>query len=1066
MKKLKTFLLILLCALFVGALAACGGGKKYTVTFETYGGTQIESYVLKKGAKIERPADPEKALFTFAGWYADDEFEQEFDFTQKMPEKDVTVYARWTSETSSRVSYDSMGGSPVEPSVGIVGSPLTAPADPTYEGYKFGGWYADADCSVPFTFTTFPAESTTVYANWIDDPNYAYIDYVGNGSRLARVPVRKGETYSAPDFLGNGKDGLAAFSGQSVILSDWYSDANLTQKHTFGTANGNVTLYASYYSAGLEITNGSVVRYNGTDSTVFIPERIAGDTTPVTSVGDRAFSGNNDVNNISLPASIESVGEQAFYRCEYLVTVNLPDTLESIGAYAFFACSRLTSYGDITGVDEIPEGLFLGCKKLSAVTLSQTATSVGAQAFADCENLTEITLPAQVTAVPAGLFDGCTRLKKVVLPDAMTQFGMDADNEYAGRVFNGCIGLAEIVLASSNPNFGTIDGSLYRIEGGDPVELLYYVRGNEKDTAFALPDGASIAAGAFNGNSTLESIVVPSATEIACGAFEGIRSLKSLTLPTFEGGYLGYYFGAREKQTDGKYSTSIPATLTSVTFTSSVTEVADHAFYGAVGLEQVSGLGDVTSIGKEAFAYTHLTSFEVPSGLADLGASAFEGCAALEAFSMSEPSEKYAVYDSCLYQNVQGQAYGKLIVVPAAKTEIAFADEVTQIGVDAFADSAIEEVVVPDSVTFIDFAAFRGVKALTRLTVPFIGSRSDQLTYMGYVFGSTFEYEETQDSENTAYTSLKVTNPADLPATLKSITVNKTYPEIPDGAFAYCTGLEEVNFPAGSAVTSIGKYAFYYTSLAAWDFTGVETIKDFAFRLSSLNEVALPDVRDIGYGAFSMIEPLKAISFGEGLTTIGAQAFCAAAEQIDSTHIAFSSNFSGELVIPSTVTEIGSDAFFGLGMLYDNTQNIPATDFSVRFATDEETGKSALTTIGNGSFAYSALRTVAIPASITYIGAQSFQYCDYLVSVTIGSAEENSAIADIGALAFSFCGALRDFTMHVSAVVTMTLWQSSRDIFYSSSDNFAIYVPQTLVEAYRAADNWKTYSNRIAAIAE
>ena len=197
MKKLKTFLLILLCALFVGALAACGGGKKYTVTFETYGGTQIEAYELKKGAEIQPPADPEKALFTFAGWYADDEFTQEFDFTQKMPENDVTVYARWTSETSSRVSYNSMGGSAVEPSVGIVGNPITAPADPTYEGYKFGGWYVDAEYSKLFVFTTFPAESTTVYARWVNDPNYAYIDYVGNGSRLA-CPCGKGRPIPRP----------------------------------------------------------------------------------------------------------------------------------------------------------------------------------------------------------------------------------------------------------------------------------------------------------------------------------------------------------------------------------------------------------------------------------------------------------------------------------------------------------------------------------------------------------------------------------------------------------------------------------------------------------------------------------------------------------------------------------------------------------------------------------------------------------------------------------------------------------------------------------------------------
>ena len=96
MKKLKTFLLILLCSLFVGALAACGGGgEKYTVTFETYGGTQIAPYELKQGEEIARPADPTKALFTFTGWYSDASCTQNFDFSQRMPANNITVYAGW-----------------------------------------------------------------------------------------------------------------------------------------------------------------------------------------------------------------------------------------------------------------------------------------------------------------------------------------------------------------------------------------------------------------------------------------------------------------------------------------------------------------------------------------------------------------------------------------------------------------------------------------------------------------------------------------------------------------------------------------------------------------------------------------------------------------------------------------------------------------------------------------------------------------------------------------------------------------------------------------------------------
>ena len=107
---------------------------------------------------------------------------------------------------------------------------------------------------------------------------------------------------------------------------------------------------------------------------------------------------------------------------------------------------------------------------------------------------------------------------------------------------------------------------------------------------------------------------------------------------------------------------------------------------------------------------------------------------------------------------------------------------------------------------------------------------------------------------------------------------------------------------------------------------------------------------------------------------------------------------------------------------------------------------------------------------MTEIGLQSFLYCDSLTKVEFGSATEKSALTTIGPLAFSGCSALEDVTMHVDELVTMELYDYSsttrRDVFYSASSKFIIHVPQNMVETYRTADNWKTYSNRIEAIAE
>ena len=43
---------------------------------------------------------------------------------------------------------------------------MTAPTAPTKTGYTFAGWYSDAGLTTPYTFTTMPASSITLYAKW------------------------------------------------------------------------------------------------------------------------------------------------------------------------------------------------------------------------------------------------------------------------------------------------------------------------------------------------------------------------------------------------------------------------------------------------------------------------------------------------------------------------------------------------------------------------------------------------------------------------------------------------------------------------------------------------------------------------------------------------------------------------------------------------------------------------------------------------------------------------------------------------------------------------------------
>ena len=69
MKK-KIIISILLVALAVFALASCGDNTpEYTVTFDTNGGTMVQSVTVAEGDRVPTPAAPYKEGYSFVGWY-------------------------------------------------------------------------------------------------------------------------------------------------------------------------------------------------------------------------------------------------------------------------------------------------------------------------------------------------------------------------------------------------------------------------------------------------------------------------------------------------------------------------------------------------------------------------------------------------------------------------------------------------------------------------------------------------------------------------------------------------------------------------------------------------------------------------------------------------------------------------------------------------------------------------------------------------------------------------------------------------------------------------------------
>lgn len=78
-----------------------GGGsavaKDYTVTFDSNGGSDVAKQTVTSGEKVNKPADPAREGYEFAGWYTDSKLTTAYDFSSKVT-KSITLYAKWTEK--------------------------------------------------------------------------------------------------------------------------------------------------------------------------------------------------------------------------------------------------------------------------------------------------------------------------------------------------------------------------------------------------------------------------------------------------------------------------------------------------------------------------------------------------------------------------------------------------------------------------------------------------------------------------------------------------------------------------------------------------------------------------------------------------------------------------------------------------------------------------------------------------------------------------------------------------------------------------------------------------------
>ena len=211
------------------------------------------------------------------------------------------------------------------------------------------------------------------------------------------------------------------------------SDSSNTNLSSSGTVDSSSDSDFHYSEPNTADDTISIVGYSGHKENLIIPQyrKIGSVNYKVTSIGDKVFTGNNDIKQVTIPDGVTSIGNYAFFNT-LLTSVDLPAGLTSISDWAF-THTKLTSVDIPDSVTSIGNYAFSNTP-LASVHLPASLTSIGKAAFADTP-LTSVDLPAGLTSIGDRAFYG-TKLTSVAFPAGLTHNNQTFDANAIQQVFD------------------------------------------------------------------------------------------------------------------------------------------------------------------------------------------------------------------------------------------------------------------------------------------------------------------------------------------------------------------------------------------------------------------------------------------------------------------------------------------------------------------------------------------------------------------------------------------------------------------------------------------------------
>ena len=620
-------------------------------------------------------------------------------------------------------------------------------------------------------------------------------------------------------------------------------------------------------------------------------------------------------------------------------------SVTAIDKYAFYNCAGLESITIPDNITAIGEYAFYGTTDLKTVVMANSVSEVGLCAFGACSKLESIVLSTGLTTIGEAAFGMCTALKSLIIPYGVQTVGTSA--------FAGCSALKTVIFSTS----------MERIENDAFANCGFEI--------LTIPENVKyIGEGAFAACSSLVTVTLPQNAEfIGEYAFSGCTKLEAVEIPE-NVKYIG----------KGAFYSCINLNSVTLYFTGSDANGTDSSNFGwlfADDYASVPSLKSLTVLGNApivAGAFKDCTTIEsvsISSDITEIGAEAFSGCTSLKAVYIESIVDWCSISFTDHYSNPLYYAEN-LYVNNELVTELVIPEGITSIGFAAFNGcTSITSVIIPSTVEAIETAAFKGCTALTEITLP------DTVTVLASLAFANCE-------------------------SLKSVTLSTNITELAPYVFSGCTSLILVSIPA--SVTSISETAF----IGCQKLAEVTVDADNTVYVSYYGIVYTAIDKAIYFIPHSIAGKVELI---DGITEIKTGTF------LNYPHIDY-------LVVPKSVTKIGEAAFAGcttlksitlpfIGQSLDCTEN---TAFSYVFGTVPATLRT-VTILAGTKVADEAFKncehitTVNLPEGITTIGKEAFANCMDLATITLPK-----SVTSIGDDAFIECKKLR--TVYYGGVLT------------------------------------------------